>query len=415
MDIKNILNKTEWLKSYVYRNVTWNTTETELLVNVEPRKGSKPVCSICGTKGPVYDHLKARRFQYIPLWGIAVYFIYAMRRVNCPHCGVKVESIPWAIGKKRLTRSFSLFLSRWARKLSWKETATTFGTSWNRVYDAVKWVVDYGMQHRDLQGVTAIGVDEIQFGKGQKYLTLVYQIDAGLKRLLYIGNKREARTLLRFFHDMGTDWCNGIQFVCTDMWQPYLKVIKKKLSNALNILDRFHIVKKLNERVNDVRIEEVKRMRAEGYEEILKNTKYCFLKNPENMTDKQEVRLKDVLQYDLKSVRAYQLRESFQLFWTYTSPYWAEWYLKKWCTRAMRSKLEPIKKFVRTIRNHEDLILNWFRAKKEFSSGVVEGINRKVNLVTRKSYGFRTQKVLEIALFHTLGKLPEPDSTHRFW
>lgn len=299
--------------------------------------------------------------------------------------------------------------------MSWKETATTFGTSWNRVYDAVKWVVDYGMQHRDLQGVTAIGVDEIQFGKGQKYLTLVYQIDAGLKRLLYIGNKREARTLLRFFHDMGTDWCNGIQFVCTDMWQPYLKVIKKKLSNALNILDRFHIVKKLNERVNDVRIEEVKRMRAEGYEEILKNTKYCFLKNPENMTDKQEVRLKDVLQYDLKSVRAYQLRESFQLFWTYTSPYWAEWYLKKWCTRAMRSKLEPIKKFVRTIRNHEDLILNWFRAKKEFSSGVVEGINRKVNLVTRKSYGFRTQKVLEIALFHTLGKLPEPDSTHRFW
>ncbi|MDD2598329.1 MAG: transposase [Kiritimatiellae bacterium] len=149
------------------------------------------------------------------------------------------------------------------------------------------------------------------------------------------------------------------------MWKPYLKVIRKKAPLALNILDRFHIVKKITEAVNKVRVEEVKRLRREGYEEdVLKNTKYCFLKNPENLTEKQKLKLDDVLQYNLKTVRAYPLKESFQLFWNYKSAFWAEWYLKKWCNRAMRSKLDPIKDFVKTIRRHQPLILNWFKAKK---------------------------------------------------
>jgi transposase len=113
-------------------------------------------------------------------------------------------------------------------------------------------------------------------------------------------------------------------------------------------------------------------------------------------------------------VRAYLLKESFQLFWNYKSAYWAEWYLDKWCARAMRSRLDPIKAFVKTIRRHQPLILNWFKAKNQFSSGVVEGLNRKVNLVTRKSYGFRSYEVLKIALFHTTGDLPEPALKHKF-
>ena len=121
-----------------------------------------------------------------------------------------------------------------------------------------------------------------------------------------------------------------------------------------------------------------------------------------------------MLEYDLKSVRAYQLKESFQFFWTYTSPYWAEWYLEKWCARAMRSRLDPIKGFVKTIRRHQPLIMNDFKAKKAYSSGVVEGLNRKVNLVTRRAFGFRSYEVLKIALFHTMGNLPEPELTHRF-
>jgi len=327
---------------------------------------------------------------------------------------VKVEALPWCDGKSQLTRQYQLFLAQWARRLSWQEVARVFYTSWNQVYRSVKSVVEYGLAHRDLDQISAIGVDEIQYGQGQSYLTLVYQLDHDDKRLLYVGKRRTVRSLLRFFRELGRERCSRIKYVCSDMWRPYLKVIGKKIPQALHILDRFHIVALLNKAVDEVRREEVKRLQAQGYEPVLLKSKYCLLKRQENLTLGQEQRLADVLQYDLKSVRAYLLKESFQVFWSYTSPYWANWFLKRWCTRAMRSRLVPIKKFVKTVRRHETLMMNWFKAKKAYSSGIVEGLNRKVNLVTRKAYGFRSYDVLKIALFHTMGNLPEPEMTHRF-
>jgi len=338
-----------------------------------------------------------------------------MRRVDCKECGVRVERVPWAEGKSPVTKPFALFLAQWAKRLSWKETAKSFCTTWDTVFRSVKQIVEYGLKHRQLDGITAIGIDEIQYGKGHQYLTLVYQINVGIRRLLFVGKERKAKTLLRFFRDLGKERCEKLEFVCSDMWKAYIKVIKKKAPGALHILDRFHIVQKLGKAIDKIRAEEVKRLAAEGYdEEVLKHTKYCFLKKEANLTEKQKTKLADVLQYDLKSVRAYLLKESFQLFWNYKSPYWAEWYLNKWCARAMRSRLEPIKDFVRTLRRHQPLIMNWFKAQKQYSQGIVEGLNRKINLVTRKSYGFRNYEVLKIALFLTMGELPEPEFTHRF-
>lgn len=417
MRIETLLNKCLPLKSFVYSNVRLEEGKKRdsIVVTIRPRKNGVVLCSCCSKECSVYDHLTVREFDFVPLWNIRVVFEYQMRRVNCPSHGVKVEKIPWATGKSHITTVFQLFLAQWARKLSWKETAETFGSCWDTVYRSVKMVVAYGLAHRNLDGITAIGVDEVQYGKGQKYITLVYQINEGMRRLLYVGRKRTTKTLLRFFFEFGKERTALLKFICSDMWAPYLKVIRKKAPQALNILDRFHIVGHLTKAVNQVRIDEVKRLKQDGYDEsVLRHTKYCFLKNPENLTDKQQVKLDDVLEYDLKSVRAYLLKESFQLFWNYNSPYWAEWYLEKWCDRAMRSRLEPIKKFVKTIRNHQPLIMNWFKAKKQYSSGVVEGLNRKVNLVTRKAFGFRSYEVLKIALLHTMGELPEPDSAHRF-
>jgi len=199
------------------------------------------------------------------------------------------------------------------------------------------------------------------------------------------------------------------------MWKAYLKVIKKKVPQALHILDRFHIVAKLNDAVDEVRRIEAKRLKAMGYKDLLKNTKYCFLKKESNLTHKQSLKLDEILQYDLKSVRAYLQKESFQAFWEYTSPYWANLFLRRWCGKAMRSQLDPIKKFVKTVRNHQALMMNWFKANKRYSSRTVEGLNRIVNLVTRKAFGYREHETLKIALFHTMGKLPEPKNTHSFF
>ncbi|WP_281645201.1 transposase [Parendozoicomonas sp. Alg238-R29] len=181
------------------------------------------------------------------------------------------------------------------------------------------------------------------------------------------------------------------------------------------ILDRFHIVAMLNKAIDEIRASEHKQLQADGYEPVLKKSRWCLLKRQENLTEKEEIKLNTVLQYNLKSVRAYLLKEEFQAFWEYVSPHWAGKYLDRWSTRVMRSKLEPMKKVVKTIRRHKPLILNWFRARKAYSSGIVEGLNTKIKLTMRKSYGFRTYRCAEIALYHALGKLPEPEMTHRFY
>ena len=154
---------------------------------------------------------------------------------------------------------------------------------------------------------------------------------------------------------------------------------------------------------------------SDGYEPVLKKIALVFAQAPENLTDNQRLRLRDLLHYNLQTVRAYLLKEEFQQLWEYDSPTWAGKFLDQWCTQVMRSRIEPMKKFARTIRGHRELILNYFRAQKQFSSGVIEGLNNKAKVTMRKAYGFRTFRMTEIALYHALGKLPEPELTHRFY
>ena len=409
-----LLNQCQHFPGFVYQKARLYPDSLSIEIDVRPRRGSKPVCSGCHQRGTAYDLLNLRRFEFIPIWGFAVLLLYHMRRVDCRTCGVRVEELPWAIGKHQLTKAYMVFLAHWARKLSWKETALSFRTSWDKVCQAVEYVVAWGLEHRSLGSIRAIGVDEIQYAKGHKYLTLVYQIDQDFTRLLWIGKDRTVESFEKFFTLIGKPLSEGIEFVCSDMWKPYLRVIRERCTNAVNILDRFHIVAKMNDALDDVRAAEARRLAQDGYQPVLKKTRWCVLKRKANLTRTQRFRLRDLLRYNLKTVRAYLLKEDFQQFWDYDSPAWAAKFLDDWCQQAMRSRIEPMKKIAKTLRGHRELILNYFRAKKQFSSGVVEGLNNKAKLTMRKSYGFRTFHVTELALYHALGKLPEPETTHRF-
>ena len=343
-----------------------------------------------------------------------VFLVYAPRRVECTRCGVRVEEMPWAEGKHPVTRTYAWFLASWAKRLSWKEVAEVFQSSWDVVFGAVEMAVAYGREHLDLSGIQSLGIDEIAWGRGHRYLTVVYQIDAHCKRLLWVGEKRTVKTLLTFFHWLGPERSAALRFICSDMWKPYLKVIAKKAGQAIHVLDRFHIMGHFGKAIDEVRAQEARELRARGGEPVLTKTRWLLLKRPENLTEKQEVRLADLLRYNLRTVRSYLLKEDFQFFWGYRSPYWAECFLDRWCTRTMRSKIGPMKRVARMLRGHRPLILNGFRAKGQHSSGVVEGFNAKAKLTTRKAYGFRTYHGLEVALYHALGALPEPKFTHRF-
>jgi transposase len=283
------------------------------------------------------------------------------------------------------------------------------------VFTAVAMTVAWGRERRDLSGITAIGVDEIHWSTKQGFMTLVYQIDNHCKRLLWCGEKRTLETITAFFDWFGNERSANLKFVCIHMWKPYLKLIALRAGNALNILDRFHIAQKLGDAIDDVRAAETKELMHKGKAVVLKHSRWCFLKNPKNLTDDQKVKLKDLLQCNLKTIRAYLLKEDFQNFWEYTSPTWAGKFMDQWCTQVMRSKLGPMKKVAQTIRAHKQLILNWFEAKDVISLGAVEGQNNKAKVVIRKSYGFKTADMLKITLYHKLGKLPIPKLAHEYF
>lgn len=415
MLLTRLLNACHRFPGFVYKGARLDESTKTIEIDVRPRHGSKPVCSGCGKPARGYDTLSQRRFEFIPIWGFAVLLLYRMRRVECRGCGVKVEEVPWGMGKHTLTRAYMLYLAHWAKKLSWLETARSFHTSWEKVCHAVEYVVQWGLEHRQLGPIRAIGVDEIAYGRGHTYLTLVYQIEAGCVRLLWVGKERTEESFEKFFTLIGKELGEKIEFVCSDMWKPYLKLIAKHCTNALNILDRFHVVAKMNLAVDEVRAGETRRLVQDGYEPVLKKSRWCLLKRPANLTDKQRIKLRDVLRYNLRSVRSYLLKEDFQRLWEYDSPTWAGKFLDQWCGEVMRSRIEPMKKFARTVRAHRELLLNYFRAKKAFSSGVVEGLNNKAKVTMRKAYGFRTFRITEISLYHALGKLPEPKLAHSFY
>ena len=416
MPIESILRRVHKHPGFVYERIDWGGRQRDALhVHVRPRAGAKAICSKCNNRRPGYDRLSERLFAFIPLWGIAVFFIYAMRRVDCPTCGVTVEKVPWANGKEQTTLVYAWFLASWAKVLSWQEVARRFRTSWDTVFRAVEAAVTWGLAHRCLDGIRSIGVDELAWKKRPtKYLTLVYQIDHGCKRLLWIGKDRTMKTFHGFFDFLGEARSQSIVFIISDMWKAFLSVVAKRASAAVHVLDRFHVEQLLHKAVDAVRRQEVRALRAKGDEAILTKTRWILLKRRDNLTRPQAGRLRQLLRINLKSVRAYLLKEQFRRFWSYTSPAWASRFLDSWTHMAMRSRIAPLKTFAKTLRDHRDLLLNWFRARQAFAHGAVEGFNNKARVTTRKAYGFRTYHHAEIALYHALGNLPEPEFTHKF-
>ena len=418
MRLKTVLNQCLDFKHFIIADSQFSENKKSIEVKIRPRKNSKAVCSVCNKICSGYDKLPERKFQFIPFWGFQVFFVYAMRRVNCKGCGVKVEKVPWADGKHELTHHYSVYLADWAKDLSWKAVSERFRTSWQTVYRAVQSVVAYGLSHRNIKNVEALGIDEVQYGSGHTYMTLVYQIDKGCRRLLWVGKDRTKTTLRRFYADMWNvdrRFRKGIKVVCSDMWKAYLHVIKEKTPHAINVLDRFHVMQKFGKALDQIRAQEAKRLKEECKDPLLKNARWCILKRKFNLTKSQKGKLNELLDMNLNTVKAYLLKEQFHKFWEYKSPTWAGKFLDNWCELVEESELEPMIAVANTLQNHRGLILNYFKAKKQFNSGIVEGLNRKINLTIRKAFGFRSFEVMQISLYHQLGNLPQPEFTHEYW
>jgi transposase len=408
MLVSSIVRQTLGIKSHVVKSV--KATEEGLAVVLEVHRRRRLACSVCGTLGRVRDRLEMRSWKHVPLWGIPVRLSYAPARVSCKTCGkVKVEAIPWSEGKSRLSKGLIWLLASFCKLLAWEQVAQLFHVHWNTVAAAVRQAVDYGLAHRELGGVLYIGIDELSRQKGHVYVTNVY--DLTHKRLLWSGEGRSQETLRAFFEEHGQALKEGVKAVCCDMWQPYIDMVKEHLSEATLVFDKFHIMQHLLKAVDEVRREEARELKKTN-PELLKRTRYIWLKNPENLTDKQRARLGYLEGLNLRSNRAYLLKESFREFWEYKSKRRAKRFLKKWFWWATHSRLKPMRDFAWLLRNHEENILTYF--DEQITNAAVEGMNNKAKVVSHRCYGFRTAATYITALYHCLGKLPEPELVHRF-
>jgi transposase len=417
MHLESILRRLQPLPGFVYKRVelVGGSSRPDVHIHVRARTGSRGICSTCFKKGPGYDALPSRWFAFVPLWGLRVFLIYAMRRVDCRRCGVTVEAVPWASGKMQTTHALVWFLASWAKVLSWREVARRFRSSWDTVFRSVEHAVTWGLEHRSLDDIHAIGVDELAWKKGHKYLTLVYQIDHGRRRLLHIAKERTAKSFETFFDMLGDERSRQIAFIASDMWKAFRKVIRERCEVVLHVLDRFHVMQLMSKAVDETRRQEARTLRATGRTTILTKTRWLLLKRPRNLTRGERLRLRELVGINLRAVRAYLLKEHFQHFWTYHSWDGARRFLDSWTRMAMRSRIEPMKKFARTLREYQRELLNWFLARGEFAAGATEGFNNKARITTRRAYGFRSYEHARIALYHALGELPEPDwLAHRF-
>jgi transposase len=305
-----------------------------------------------------------------------------------------VEAIPWTQGKSPISAPLSVFLATLARELAWQVAGRLFGFHWNTVLSAVKDVVDYGLKHRDMGKVLYIGIDEISRRKGHIYHTQVYDLIE--KRLLWSGEDRTSETLEAFCDELGNERCEQIEAICCDMWAPYVEVIKERFPDALLVFDKFHIVKHLMDAVDTVRKEEARELKAED-PDLLKKTRYIWLKNPWNLTDHQKVRLSDLEKLNLKINRAYLLKEAFRKFWDYTYPAWAKKYLDQWFWWATHSRLKPMRDFAWMIRRHQEDILSYF--KVPIDNGCVEALNNKAKAISHRAFGYRTAETFSLHFF----------------
>jgi transposase len=400
----------ETLEMQGFRIESVNKSGSELVVTVVPDLRYHPRCGVCGTPGDYRDTLSARCFRHVPLWAIPVTLVYAPCRVTCPRCkSVHVESMPWAAGKKRLTKAFAVTIATWARSLPWLQVARQFQCSWGTVAAAVAYVVAFGLAHRDLGDVTHIGIDEISRQKGHVYLTNVYDLRTGA--LIWSGEGRTKDTLAAFFEFFGPERTAKLVGICCDMWPSYIEAVKAKAPQATLVFDKFHIVRQLSEAVDKVRRQEVAEKGAE-HKDVLAGTRYIWLKNPWNLTDRQKASLEFLETLNLKIHRAYLLKESFRDFWQSATKEIARKFMAQWSTWAMESKIKPMQDFALLLKRHEENILTYF--DMPISNGAVEGLNNKAKVISHRAYGFRSAKNYILNLYHCMGDLPMPTSMHRF-
>lgn len=375
--------------------VEFNAEGKRLDLFLDFKKGSRFACPECKELSPVHD-TNERTWRHLDFFQHQAYLTARVPRSDCPKCGVKQVSVPWA----RPDSGFTLLFEALLLQLSY-EMPVSAVTRLASIGDMVLWrILDHyiakGVQKQDISNVKAIGIDECSKQKGQKYITTFCDLDKS--RVIYVADGRESGTVDEFAEHIKAKGLDPDQItdVCADMWPAYLSGVEKNLPEASVTYDRYHVMTYVNKAVDEVRRRETK------VNSVLKDTRYIWLKNPENLTEKQRIKLKSIKEQDLETVRAYSIRLAIQKLWEFDNIKAAREYLDRCLSWASHSKLEPMVELARFIRRHEDGILR--SIKSRITNGIVEGINSKIKTAMKRAYGFKSFNYYRTIIYLVAGK-----------
>ena len=364
-------------------------------------KGSRFPCPECGEPRPVYDTTE-RTWRHLDFFQHQAYLTARVPRSNCPKCGVKQVAVPWARPDSGFTLLFEALVLQMAREMPVSAAAGLASISPNTIWRMLDHYVGQAVRQQDITGVTAVGIDECSKQKGQKYITTFCDLDKS--RVIYVADGRESKTVDEFAGHIESKGLapEKITQVCADMWPAYLSGVEKNLPDASVTYDRYHVMTYVNKAVDEVRRQEAKA------NSVLKDTRYLWLKNPENLTEKQRIKLKSIKEQDLETVRAYSIRLAIQKLWEFDNLKAAREYLDRCLSWASHSKLKPMVELAQFIRRHEDGILRSLRNR--ITNGIVEGINSKIKTALKRAYGFKSFDYYRTIIYLVAGKLkfPEP-------
>jgi transposase len=373
----------------------------EIHVMVEMEVGAKLPCPECGRADCSVKDRRERAWRHLDTCQFKTLIHASVPRIDCPQCGVKTVQPPWAGKHARFTLLFERLAIAALQQMSIKGTCQMLRITWDEADAIMRRAVEFGLKRRDRSNPRRIGIDEKSAGKGHDYVTIVHDLDTS--KVVWVGEEREEATLDQFFEWLGAEGCRRIECIAMDMWAPYRASCRRWIDEADNktVLDRFHLDKHLNEAVNEVRKAEHRALQEQNID-LLKGTRYDWLYRPENRPAKSEARFRQLRHYDLQTVRAYAIKENFRHFWSYVYEANARKFFQEWHFWATHSRLRPIIKAAKRMKNHFERIITYFRHRA--TNSIAEGINNKIEAAKRKAYGFRNRKrFINAIYFHCAG------------
>lgn len=378
-------------------------SESRVEVYVAHREGERWPCPECGQKLACRDHAEERAWRHLDTCQLRTYLHARVPRVECPEHGVRQTAVPWAEPHGRFTMLMErLIIDVMTECSTVTGTCKVLGTSWDEVWGVLQRAVARGQARKAAAPVTHVGVDEKAFRKGHSYMTVV--CDLNRATVEHVADDRKSESLAGYFQSLSPEQRQAIEAVAMDMWEPYVKATRENLPLAADkiVFDRFHVMGHVNKAVDAVRRQEHRMLTAQG-DDTLKGTKYYWLYAYDNLPDKHFADFEVTRRTKLQTSRAWAIKETLRKLWSYHSPGWARRFFRDWYDWARRSRLAPIRRAARTIRDHLDQIITY--CTHRVTNAVAEGLNSKIMTIKRKACGYANREHFKTAIYFFCGGL----------